>query len=102
ALQLFSYPGDYIKEDPTPERMAETIEKFEEDVFGVVRSIGRRRATVRFGVPIDMKAESASGHDRIVVSKLTDRLEAAISQLLSSKPAREGECEARLPTGDHR
>jgi 1-acyl-sn-glycerol-3-phosphate acyltransferase len=102
ALQLFSYPGDYIKEDPTPERMAETIEKFEEDVFGVIRSIGRRRATVRFGEPIDMKTESASGHDRTVVSKLTDRLEAAIGQLLSSKPARGGECEPRLPTGgDH-
>jgi 1-acyl-sn-glycerol-3-phosphate acyltransferase len=87
VLQLLSYPGNYIKENPTPERMAETIEKFEEDVFGVARSLGRRRATVRFGEPIDLKTELESGRGRAVVSKVTDRLEGAIQQLLSSTPA---------------
>jgi 1-acyl-sn-glycerol-3-phosphate acyltransferase len=27
VLQLFSYPGDYVSSNPTPERMAETVEK---------------------------------------------------------------------------
>jgi 1-acyl-sn-glycerol-3-phosphate acyltransferase len=95
ALQLFSYPGNYITEDPTCERMAETIEKFEEDVFGVARSVGRRRATVRFGEPIDMKAESETGRSRTLVAKVTDRLESGIEQLLSSQPSPAGECPPR-------
>jgi hypothetical protein len=33
VLQLYSYPGDYVASKPSPERMAETIEKFEEDVY---------------------------------------------------------------------
>jgi len=34
AVQLFSYPGDYVAEDPSIERIAETIDKLEEDVLG--------------------------------------------------------------------
>ncbi len=82
ALQLFSYPGDYITEEPTPERMAETIEKFEEDVFGVIRSIGQRCARVRFGAPVDMKQACESGRTRPVIAKVTDELEATIGNLL--------------------
>lgn len=33
--QLFSYPGDYVAAEPTIERIAETLDKFEEDVFKV-------------------------------------------------------------------
>ena len=31
ALQLFSYPGDYVRAEPTLERIAETLLKFEQD-----------------------------------------------------------------------
>jgi 1-acyl-sn-glycerol-3-phosphate acyltransferase len=54
VIQCFSYPGDYLAEQPSIERMAETLDKFEEDVFGVdvpgVR--GRRRVDIEFGEPI--------------------------------------------------
>jgi len=83
ALQLSSYPGDYITEKPTRERMAETIEKFEEDIFGFARSIGRRRARVLFGKPVDMKAERGAGRPRAVVAGVTDRLEQAIRELMA-------------------
>ena len=33
VIQLFSYPGDYVAERPTIERIAETLDKFEEDVL---------------------------------------------------------------------
>ena len=82
ALQLFSYPGDYITEEPTPERMAETIEKFEEDVFGVIRSIGQRCARVRFGTLVDLKQACKAGRTRAVIAKVTDELEATIGNLL--------------------
>ena len=40
AVQLYSYPGDYVAEEPTIERMAETLDKFEEDVLN--RLLGDR------------------------------------------------------------
>lgn len=82
ALQLSSYPGDYIQEQPSLERMAETIEKFEEDVYGVTRSIGERCARVRFGTPVDMKQACESGRTRVVITNVTDELEESIRNLL--------------------
>ena len=82
ALQLFSYPGDYIAEGPTPERMAETIERYEEDVHGLARSIGRRRARVLFGEPIDMKQMCRSRGGRTDLAKVTEQLEESIGKLL--------------------
>src|SRR5439155_4907350 len=55
VLQLYSYPGDYISTKPSVERMAETVEKFEEDLTGVATSKGKRRATVKLGAPLDVK-----------------------------------------------
>ena len=51
ALQLFSYPGDYVREQPTLERIAETLVKFEQDNLGnqAAEPRGHRRAIVRFG-----------------------------------------------------
>ena len=40
--QLFSYPGNYVAESPTIERVAETIDKFEEDAL--MRDTARIRA----------------------------------------------------------
>jgi hypothetical protein len=82
VLQLFSYPGDYVVQRPTPERMAETIEKFEQDVFGRVRPIGRRRARVLLGEPIDMAHELRSSNRRTVVADVTERLEQSIDRLV--------------------
>ncbi|SFI79825.1 1-acyl-sn-glycerol-3-phosphate acyltransferase [Planctomicrobium piriforme] len=61
ATQLSSYHGDYTSEHPTPERLAETIDKFEEDVFALQAPTprGERRAVVRFGEPIPITADSA-------------------------------------------
>jgi hypothetical protein len=82
VLQLYSYPGDYISEKPSVERMAETIEKFEEDVDGMARPKGQRRARVHFGQPIDLKQALGSGRPRTVAADVTTRLEEAIQQLM--------------------
>jgi hypothetical protein len=84
VLQLFSYPGDYITSKPSVERMAETIEKFEEDVYGTYRRPkGRRRATVTIGQPIDVKARLGASRPRAAMSDLTASLESAISALIA-------------------
>jgi 1-acyl-sn-glycerol-3-phosphate acyltransferase len=86
VLQLYSYPGDYLAEDPSPERMAETIDKFEEDMEGVVRPKGRRKAEVAFGEPIDMKPQLGAGRPRTVVAGVTDGLEQSLQSLMSRSP----------------
>ena len=85
ALQLFSYPGDYLTSNPSTERMAETIEKFEEDVLGVAWPKGRRSAKVIFGQPIDVKAQLTSSRARTAATELTDRMEKEIQSLMLSK-----------------
>lgn len=56
VVQSFSYPGDYVIDQPSTERMAETIDKFEEDLLGhVTASIkARRSATIQFGEAVEV------------------------------------------------
>jgi 1-acyl-sn-glycerol-3-phosphate acyltransferase len=79
ALQLYSYPGDYVSSQPSVERMAETIEKFEEDVYGTyVKPKGHRRARVKLGEPINVKERLSGGRMRTVAADITTRLETSI------------------------
>ena len=81
VVQLYSYPGNYLSENPTLERVAETLDKFEEDVLGQsfpgIR--GERHAIVRFGAPIEIPKERGA---RDAVQQLTDQLETSVQKLL--------------------
>jgi 1-acyl-sn-glycerol-3-phosphate acyltransferase len=81
VIQLFSYPGNYVAERPTIERIAETLDKFEEDVLRAdypgIR--GTRRAVVRFGEPIEVPKERDA---RDAVQKWTDLVESRVQGLL--------------------
>ena len=81
VIQLFSYAGDYVAERPTIERMAETLDKFEEDVLRAdlpgIR--GTRRAVVRFGEPVPVPKEREA---RGSVEKWTDEVEGRVQKLL--------------------
>jgi 1-acyl-sn-glycerol-3-phosphate acyltransferase len=81
VLQMFSYPGDYVAECPSRERIAETLDKFEEDLFRVtypgVR--GRRRVVVRFGEPLEVP-RGRSRKD--AAAELTTELERRVQGLL--------------------
>lgn len=81
VLQSFSYPGDYVEHKPSIERMAETIDKFEEDVLR--RPTASIRATrsvhVRFGEPIEVSGDrKAKGQ----ASALTAKVEQAVQTML--------------------
>jgi len=83
VMQLYSYPGDYVLEKPTIERMAETIEKFEEDVYGgIVRPKGDRAARVLLGQPLDVSAETSGLRPRAAATELTGKLEKRIKELM--------------------
>jgi hypothetical protein len=83
VLQLYSYPGDYVSTKPSVERIAETVEKFEEDLLGAATRKGNRRATVRLGAPLDVKRHTTA-RARKAAAELTGRLETSISQLMST------------------
>ena len=57
AQQLYSYPGLYLRQNPTLDRIAETIFKLEEDVLELEHYPAPRHATVVFGEPIDVLRE---------------------------------------------
>jgi 1-acyl-sn-glycerol-3-phosphate acyltransferase len=85
AVQLFSYPGDYIRDCPTVERVAEILMKFEQDVLGADDAKPRapRRAVLRLGEPLDGGAFlKAAGKPRQALPALTTELETRIQSLL--------------------
>ena len=81
VIQLYSYPGDYVAEKPSIERIAETLDKFEEDVLRATypKPRGTRHATVRFGEPIPLSKDRAS---RDATAVLTTQLEQRVQKLL--------------------
>ncbi|MEN8128470.1 MAG: glycerol acyltransferase, partial [Planctomycetota bacterium] len=68
---------------PTIERMAETLDKFEEDILRVQTATvrGSRKATVAFGEPIPVKLASDKKQS---ISTLTAKLEKAVQTLIDS------------------
>ena len=89
VVQAFSYPGNYVSERPSIERVAETLDKFEEDVLGVkTASIrGARKATVSFGEPIPVEASRGR---KSAAPALTRLLEERVQALLDETPAPPG------------
>jgi hypothetical protein len=64
--------------------MAETIEKFEEDVFGgLVRPKGKRTAKVLLGKPLDTATETNGLRPRTAATELTAKLDKQIRGLMS-------------------
>ena len=84
VIQLYCYPGDYVAANPTIERIAETLDKFEEDVLKVTypKLRGTRHASVTFCAPIPVSAERGS---RDAVVELTTRLETGVQELLNQQ-----------------
>lgn len=81
VIQLFSYPGDYVADKPTIERLAETLDKFEEDIFKVPTAAirGTRKVIVSFGEPISVASPSDK---KTGVHRLTQMIEDGIQRLL--------------------
>jgi len=85
VVQAFSYPGNYVSQQPSVERIAETLDKFEEDVLGVTTATirGARRATVTFGEPIPVEAGRGK---KTAAGDLTRLLEQRVQTLLDETP----------------
>jgi 1-acyl-sn-glycerol-3-phosphate acyltransferase len=63
AQQLAFYPPDYLSANPTPERLLETVERFEEDLTDVARIHPSIRAVVDVGEAIEVSPERTRSPD---------------------------------------
>jgi len=63
AQQLAFYPAGYFLPEATPERILETVERFEEDMTDVVRTVSPIRAIVEVGEAIEVSPERVRGGD---------------------------------------
>jgi 1-acyl-sn-glycerol-3-phosphate acyltransferase len=82
--QLYSYSRTYLLGNPSIDRIAETIFKLEEDVLGKARHLGKRKAEIHFGEPIDLAAFLAANdlNTKTGIDPLTREIEQRIMGLL--------------------
>lgn len=87
AAQLYSYPGRYLREQPTPNRIAETLLKLEEDVLGEGSYPVPQDAALRFGEPIDVATFLAERDLTIktAVRPVTEHLSNRIQSMLDDR-----------------
>lgn len=103
AQQLYSYSGQYVRTQPTLDRIAETLFKLEEDVFGRGKHPAPRRAEIFFDEPVDaaeflrINGLNAKSAVRPLTEHLRLRIETVMRQAAAQvQPARVPQ--AALPT----
>jgi 1-acyl-sn-glycerol-3-phosphate acyltransferase len=78
AVQLSSYPPYYIRSNPTPERLTETVERFEEDTTDKARIHGRWHVILQIGEPITVNWSRRESQ-----ACLSSQLQEKIQQMLN-------------------
>jgi hypothetical protein len=79
AQQLAHYPPDYVRSNPTPERLLETVERFDEDLTDKIRLLGPLHATITVGEAIEVSPQRES---RGSSDPLMDQIESQLNSLL--------------------
>lgn len=83
--QLHCYPGDYI-EDPTPERILETVERYEEDLTDAARPHFPIRAVITVGDAIEVGSErDRSQETDPVTTKVREQIELLLESTKASR-----------------
>jgi hypothetical protein len=85
AQQLHCYSGDYLAGEPTPERLLETVERYEEDLTDTARPHPPIHAVISVGKAI----EATSTRDRSADSDpLADELRRQLERMLDESKTR--------------
>lgn len=79
AQQLDFYPPDYVRSKPTPERILETVERFEEDLTDKTRVHKPMSVVIEIGEPIEASPERERGK----ADPLLGALEISLKTLLA-------------------
>jgi 1-acyl-sn-glycerol-3-phosphate acyltransferase len=82
AQQLALYPPDYIAPPTTPERILETVERFEEDLTDKARIHWPLRVVLQVGEPLEASPakEKAAGGEDPLMQQLEQRLTGMLAQ----------------------
>jgi 1-acyl-sn-glycerol-3-phosphate acyltransferase len=76
AQQLSLFPPDYVRSNPTPERLLETVERFEEDLTDRVQVHGPLHCTITVGEAIEVSpAREGRGGDDPLMEQIKKRLQ---------------------------
>jgi hypothetical protein len=84
---LNAHSIDYLREDPTPERLVETVQRIEETITDTEKPIGRMGVTGLIGPAIDVRELLArpAGADTLVQS-LRGQMQGQLDRLLAQGP----------------
>ena len=92
AQQLAFYPDDYLSQAPSPERVLETVERFEEDTTDAVRRVSPIRAVIMVGDAVEVSQERVRGGEDPLMKTLRDQIES----MLAASAAERGRRVAQL------
>lgn len=86
AQQLAFYPAGYFRPEPTPERILETVERFEEDMNDTVRRVGPIRVIVDVGEAIEVSTErTRGGEGDPLMNAIEQSIEAMLAKSLAER-----------------
>jgi 1-acyl-sn-glycerol-3-phosphate acyltransferase len=78
AQQLFHYPPDYLKDNSSPDRILETVERLEEDLTDRISVHGEIHATVTVGEAIQVTGERPRGEADPLLAEIRGKLVALL------------------------
>lgn len=87
VVQSFSYPGDYVVAKPSTERIAETIDKFEEDVLQRFTATikAKRTASVAMGQPVMVVGDKKiKGQTTSITTEIESRVQAMLDDFAAA------------------
>ncbi len=92
AQQLFNYPPGYITPDSPPERLVETVERYEEDLTDTVSLHEPLKLIIQIGEAIEVGPERVRGEQGDPVmqeleQRLTEMLEQLATEFAGPRPA---------------
>jgi 1-acyl-sn-glycerol-3-phosphate acyltransferase len=87
AQQLACYPPDYLRQDPAPEKLLETVERFEEDLIDKARIHRPMHAVVEVGEAIEVSpGRGRGGEGDPMMALVRERIETMLEGLLARRP----------------
>ncbi|MFO0913254.1 MAG: 1-acyl-sn-glycerol-3-phosphate acyltransferase [Pirellulales bacterium] len=82
AQQVASYPPDYLTDQPSTDRLLETVERYEEDLTDKLRVHGNLKAVIEVGEPIQVPKERERRSDSDpIMNQLAVQLQSMLDQL---------------------
>lgn len=87
SQQVASYPPDYIEDEPSVDRLLETVERYEEDLTDKVTPHPNLHAIIEVGEPIEVSTKRVRGveMDPLMV-EIEEALQAMLNRLAKESP----------------